>query len=260
MTGRLRIIRTAFFRRVAELRRLLISPDRLREGTGISLKTSELHYIRRVLRLRPGDSIAVVDGLGHLWTAELLPDGVIQRDHDSMISELPPRPRLGLGLSLIRRGFDDALRMACELGVDVIQPLRCQRCVPGVELRPERWETVLNEAMEQCERLWSPRLESDLTLEAWLPTVQGCLAFGHTRCSDAMSLTQWLKTIAPADRATTIWLIIGPEGGWTSPEMESLDQNAAVPVQLGETILRSATAAVAGSVEMVRWRESLFTS
>ena len=75
-----------------------------------------------------------------------------------------------------------------------------------------------------------------------------------------MSLAQWLRTIAPADPATTIWLIIGPEGGWTSSEMESLDQNAAVPVQLGETILRSATAAVAGSVEMVRWRESLFTT
>ena len=260
MTGRLRIIRTAFFRRVAELRRLLISPDRLREGDGISLKTSELHYIRRVLRLRPGDAIAVVDGVGHLWTAELLPDGAIRRENDSMISELPPRPRLGLGLSLIRRGFDDALRMACELGVDVIQPLRCQRCAPGVELRPERWVTVLNEAVEQCERLWSPQLKSDMTLEDWLSTVQGSLAFGNTRCSEAMSLAQWLRTIAPADPATTIWLIIGPEGGWTSPEMESLDQNAAVPVQLGETILRSSTAAVAASVEMVRWRESLFTT
>ena len=200
---------------MAELRRLLISPDRFSQGGAISLKTSELHYIRRVLRLRAGDPIAVVDGVGHLWTAELLPDGVIRRDHDSMISELPHRPRLGLGLSLIRRGFEDALRMACELGVDVIQPLRCQRCAPGVELRPERWVTVLNEAVEQCERLWSPRLESDLTLEAWLPTVQGCLAFGHTRCSDAMLLAQWLKTVEPVDPATTIWLIIGPEAART---------------------------------------------
>ena len=258
MTGRLRIIRTAFFRRVAELRRLLISPDRLRDGDGISLKTSELHYIRRVLRLRPGDLIAVVDGVGHLWSAELLAEGVIRREPDPMISELPPRPRVGLALSLIRRGFDDALRMACELGVDVIQPLRCQRCAPQAELRPERWVSVLHEAVEQCERLWSPRLESDLTLEAWLPTVQGCFAFGNTRCSDAIPLAQWLRTIKPVDPTVMIWLIIGPEGGWTEYEMQILNQGEALPVQLGETILRSSTAAVAGLVEMVRWRQSLF--
>ena len=50
---------------MAELRRLLIRPERLQDsGSGIQLEPKESHYLRRVLRLRPGDALAVVDGQG----------------------------------------------------------------------------------------------------------------------------------------------------------------------------------------------------
>ena len=55
---------------VAELRRLLIEPKRLadRDSNGcLVLHDDERHYLRRVLRLRAGSPVAVVDGRGHLW-------------------------------------------------------------------------------------------------------------------------------------------------------------------------------------------------
>ena len=60
---------------MAELRRLLIAPDRLNALDGASqtlvLDSTEQHYLRRVLRCRVGDEVAVVDGVGSLWTALL---------------------------------------------------------------------------------------------------------------------------------------------------------------------------------------------
>ena len=56
-------------------------------------------------------------------------------------------------MALVRRGMDDVMRMACELGVDHVQPLQADRSVPQAEHRPERWGVILQEAVEQSERL-----------------------------------------------------------------------------------------------------------
>ena len=118
---------------MAELRRLLIAPDRLQDKTDVQLSSEEQHYLRRVLRLRLGDQVALVDGVGQMWIAELQSQGMLRRDQRPAEIEARPCPRLGLALALVRRGFEDGLRMACELGVDVFQPLRCDRCVPQAE-------------------------------------------------------------------------------------------------------------------------------
>ena len=250
---------------MAELRRLLIAPDRL-AALGASptlvLDTTEQHYLRRVLRCRVGDEVAVVDGVGSMWTARLTAGDALT---------LPCRPdqqqprqtlRLGLAVALIRRGFDDALRMACELGVDEIQPLRCERCVPQAEHRPERWRTILQEAVEQCERLWMPTLNPLRSLEDW--TVDGSrVAMGVTRDASTPSFGDWLavqqqlpSTQQPANQQPSPhWMVIGPEGGWSAAEEALGVARGWSRVHLGVPILRSSTAAVCAAVELVRWRQ-----
>ena len=241
---------------MAELRRLLIAPDRLHDKTDVQLSSEEQHYLRRVLRLRLGDRVALVDGVGQMWIAELQSQGMLRRDQRPAVIESRPWPRLGLALALVRRGFDDGLRMACELGVDVFQPLRCDRCVPQAEHRPERWQTVLNEAVEQCERLWMPKLEATASLQSWLASVEAPLAVGTTRDQQTQPLHQWLEHLPITESSAMLWLVIGPEGGWTNAENNLMRDAGATAVDLGRTILRSATAAVAGSTELVRWRDT----
>ena len=67
---------------------------------------------------------------------------------------------------------------------------------------------------------------------------------------------------APAGecKLQTTWVMIGPEGGWTSAEQSLFAEAGVLPVRMGATILRSSTAAVAGSVELVRWRDDLISS
>ena len=155
----------------------------------------------------------------------------------------------------MRRGMDEVVRMACELGIDRIQPLRCDRCVPQADHRPERWASIIREAVEQCERLWMPQLHEVKGLSQWLGEVEGIRLVGVTRETAAPSLHQCLRH--KSDPLQRTWLMIGPEGGWASAEQNLFVEAGLQPVHMGSTILRSSTAAVAGAVELVRWRDGL---
>jgi 16S rRNA (uracil1498-N3)-methyltransferase len=81
---------------------------------------------------------------------------------------------------------------------------------------------------------------------------------GVTRETAPPALDQWLRH--QADPVQLTWLMVGPEGGWTEEELKQFTQAQIQPVQMGSTILRSSTAAVAGAVELVRWRDRLISS
>ena len=244
---------------MAERRRLLIAPDRLGSGPEVQLSPEEQHYLRRVLRLRCGDVVDVIDGCGHLWGAELREPHRLQLAAEPTKADGRDGVELGLAIALIRRGIDDVMRMACELVVDRIQPLQCDRCVPQAELKPDRWESILREAVEQCERLWLPELHAVTAFEPWLGSLEARVVAGVTRVDEGVPpLRHWLDD-HPQPCGTT-WLLVGPEGGWSSRESTLMERNAVTPVQLGSTILRSSTAAVAGVVDLVRWREGQLNS
>ena len=243
---------------MAERRRVLLTPDRLEQGGPVLLNTDEQHYLRRVLRLRCGDKVDVIDGCGRLTRATLMEPQLLGLDSSLQHIEPLPKPQLGLAVALMRRGMDEVVRMACELGIDRIQPLRCQRCVPQADHRPQRWATIIREAVEQCERLWIPQLHEVNGLSEWIGEQDGLRLAGVTRESAAPSLDQCLRQKGDASQPT--WVVIGPEGGWTTAEQSLFAETGVRPVRMGATILRSSTAAVAGAVELVRWRDGLISS
>ena len=245
---------------MAELRRLLIDSRRLRSADDhrrFVLEDHESRYLRKVLRLKQGAQVDVVDGRGNLWVARLLGGhqlelcSEIETPSQTVVS---PRPKLGLAIALIRRGMDDVMRMACELGVDRLQPLECQRCVPQAEHRPERWSSILQEAVEQCERLWAPDLTAVCSAAAWweTPSQHDLRLIAVTRTMETPSLSERLAAQASVDRS--IWLSIGPEGGWSDQEIAAAQAAGWIAVSLGDTILRSSTAAVAGISSLSNWR------
>ena len=218
----------------------------------LPLTADESHYIKRVLRRRIGDRLSITDGCGLLWEAVVVDGEGLQLNDSPCEQELEPVRRLGLALAITRCGFDDALRMACELGIDAIQPLSCRRCTQQAEHRPERWQKILKQAVEQCERLWMPTLHPLQTINQWsLPTVQR--AVGVTRSEGLPSLSEWLST----QTDQWVWMVVGPEGGWDETELEQFNTRSWQPVHMGNTILRSSTAAVRSAVELVQWRERL---
>ena len=245
---------------MAERRRLLIDSCRLQcaaEHRRFVLEEHESRYLRKVLRLKQGAQVDVIDGRGHLWMARLLDGHQLELCTDigaPSQSVMSPLPKLGLAIALIRRGMDDVMRMACELGVDRLQTLDCQRSVPQAEHRPERWSSILQEAVEQCERLWAPELPAVCSAATWwgTPGQHDLRLIAVTREVQSPPLSELLAAQASVDRS--IWLSIGPEGGWSDQEIAAAQAAGWIPVSLGDTILRSSTAAVAGVSSLSNWR------
>ena len=248
---------------VRELRRLLLSPERLNAAAAtlqLPLEPDERHYLSRVLRLRRGDPLAVVDGQGHLWQATLDDQQalLLQPPAQPLLSEPPPAPTLQLAVALPRRDSDVLLRMATELGLDRLVPLLADRSVN------ERWNgprarQILREAVEQCERLWAPELDEPQAAAAWFkapPPSPGPVRrlLATTRQS---GLPQLPAVLAVLETPTAITLAIGPEGGWSPAEEALAQEQGWQAVGLGSNILRTSTAAVAAATLLCSWRQGL---
>lgn len=245
-----------------ELRRLLISPERLRAAgdQGLAITAAEAHYLRRVLRLGSGDLVAVVDGEGRLWTAELVSERALQLQQpleEPLQRCGQPRAVIELAMAVPRRDGELVWRMATEIGVDGLQPLiaeRSQGSEQGLQKWPlERWRTIVQEASEQCERLWLPRLEAPRqALDLLADPPQGLGLIATTRRPGLPLLEELLS--AEARPSESLCLAIGPEGGWTEAELAAAAGAGWWAVSLGEPILRTATAAIAGVSRLASWR------
>ncbi|MEN9232013.1 MAG: 16S rRNA (uracil(1498)-N(3))-methyltransferase [Thermostichus sp. DG02_5_bins_236] len=234
---------------LSALPRLVIASEQ-RDGAGnLSLTGPQQHYLQRVRRLKIGDPFLVLDGSGGLWMAHWQPQG------SRMAGWVETRPRelpihIHLGLAVVKGpGLDEVFRQVTELGVARITPLLTERTVlePGSG-RQERWQKIVQEAAEQCERLRWPRIDPPTPWGSWIGDLKADWWGVAVARQDAPSLMQvvrqaLLKPMA-ADPVCHVAIAIGPEGGWTATEIQQAQARGGVPVSLGSTILRATTAAV----------------
>ena len=250
---------------MAELRRLLIDPSRLRDIATddrlVVLKSHEAHYLRRVLRLQEGSRVNVVDGCGNIWDAKVCREDLIRLEtsfDNPLYVEKRPKTLLCLGVVVPKRGFDDVLRMSCEIGIDILQPLTSQYQVAKEEKTHKilRWSQIIREAVEQSERLWIPELRNTLEIKDWLETssLGKAKAIAVSRSTNSLDLFSWMQTLP--ESIDQVWIVIGPEGGWSPKEESQAKTYSCESVQLGKTILRTSTAAIVASQIMVLGRDS----
>ena len=274
-----------------ELRRLLIAPPRLAaadtDPPRLALSADERHYLERVLRYGHGDRFAVVDGQGHRWSAQLLPGGLAQLEQPlaaPLEVQPQPRPTLVLAAAVVKRDYEQVVRMAVELGVDRLIPLISEHSAVQGQLRGDRWRTIAVEAAEQSERLWLP------TIDPPTPLVELMAADTNHEASSAGGsvvgpvIRLWCTTRNPdlpglldrllgagtgSDRSSALdtpsatspdalWLACGPEGGWSLHEDAQAAEAGWQAVQMGPRILRSSTASVCALGAISLWRARLF--
>lgn len=211
--------------------------------------------IRQVLRLRAGDRIMLLDGLGYEYTAAILGFG-----KDEVWAEIVARSAGGgeplavvsLYLSLLNKAdkFEWALQKCTELGVARIVPTAAERSVvvaPNA-VRRERWERKMREAAEQSGRSISPLLSDAVPLGEAI-TSEGRKARevkGHIVLMAALGGEASLRSVLQrtADDTRSAALFIGPEGGFSERELQGARQAGVPLVTLGARTLRAETAAV----------------
>lgn len=210
-------------------------------GTTVGLAPDDVHHLGRVLRLADGAALRLTDGAGRVAPARLVgraaelvgPGVVVPR----------PAPRLALVQALTRgRRADDAVRTACELGVDLVVPLVAARTQgrPGAAEREAlvaRWRAVAAAALAQSRGAWTATVApvTDVPGLAAAPPWDGprfVAVPGAPALPDRAA-----AAVASGDAA--LGVAVGPEGGWTPDEVAALTGAGWVPVGLGPTVLRS---------------------
>lgn len=222
------------------MQRLVIEPDQV-AGSQIKLTTAQQHYLHQVLRLTAGQKFIALDGAGQQWLAELTAESGWARLVETLASaDNSGSPRLTLVMALPKgNGFDEVVRQATELGVDVIQPVISDRTLLRPSLQKlERWQRIAAEATEQSERLTLPLI---LPPQSWEDYLAGPLTAARylavARQGSVHLLTDLQQGVAPS-----ITVAVGPEGGWTEPEVVAALAQGFQPITLGTTILRAVTA------------------
>ncbi len=223
---------------LAPMQRLFLDQP-LTQGASVALPAPAANYVVNVLRLTPGDTIAVFDDRTGEYAATLTT--VARRDVRLTIGERTRAretpPDLWLIAAPLKKGrIDWVAEKAAELGIARLVPTITARTVVATP-NLDRLRAHMIEAAEQCGRTALPELDQPVALAALLRDWPAgrTLLFADETGGEPMPP-------APAPCA----ILIGPEGGFTPEERGLIRAHpAARAIGLGPRILRADTAAVA---------------
>ena len=244
--------------------RLIISNKRIKKLKNNQLKLSyeESHYINKVMRLKIGEELQITNGEGYLWSGIKNKNNLIEIPNiNKPICVQDKKPvLLGIAIAIPKNGFEDILKMCTEIGIDFIQPLYSEHQIKRIsnqDSKMDRWNTIINEAVEQCERLWKPKILNILDISEWIITLKAkdIISISLTRDKNCISLNRWLKMQnLTFQESTVLWNVIGPEGGWSKREICCFKENKIQFIKLSESILRTSTACVTAASMLSQWR------
>ncbi len=188
------------------------------------LPEEEAGHCIRVLRLTEGDEILLTDGKGTFYKA------AISRAHHKHCE-----------VSILESWQQPALwnfHLHIEIGIDAITCLNC-RFSERREIKPARLEKILVSAMKQSQKATLPQLEGMTDFKSFVSQpFDGRKFIAHCEDGDKTLLKQ---TYRPGENAL---VLIGPEGDFSPEEIELALQQGFEPISLGESRLRTETAAL----------------
>jgi 16S rRNA (uracil1498-N3)-methyltransferase len=235
------------------MHRFFVPPDTL-AASQVRITNEAAHQITHVLRMRAGDEICLLDGLGWEYRVKLLSltrEAVTGQIEQRAEGHAEPRHKITLYLSLLNKAdkFEWALQKCTELGAAGFTPVRSARSVTDIpgHAKIERWQRIIQEATEQSGRAIIPPLAPILTLDDAFKSQAGRLAIIPALGSQTTLKTALHTALhtAHAKEATPISIFIGPEGGFTRNELRAAEAAGILPITLGPRTLRAETAAAA---------------
>jgi 16S rRNA (uracil1498-N3)-methyltransferase len=234
-------------------------PPTIGVGQKMSLPAALQRHVAKSLRMENGDELMVSDGVGTRVTGTLIDaeNGVVKVAE--VTKEKAPSVRLCLVQALAKGGRDElAIEESTEIGVDGVLPWQADRSIVqwnGAKQAKaaKKWQSVLTAASEQSRRSRVPQLQakaSSKQLERIISQVssQGDLVLVlHQDATQTWSQIEE-RCARMAERAeangetSTIYVVVGPEGGISDKEIEQFTRVGAQAVVIGSTIMRASTA------------------
>ncbi len=217
--------------------------DTLTESsTEIKFSREESKHIAKVLRKKEGDILHITNGKGCLFTSRITFSGPTQCiagiDVFKKQQNKPYRLHLAVAPTKMNDRYEWFLEKATEIGIDEITPVICDHSERKV-IKAARFERILQSAMKQSLQYYLPKLNPAISFSEFIHQKNDDqLLIAHCEVSEKQSLKDMLQ---PKLSST---ILIGPEGDFSSKEIALALTSGYTPVTLGETRLRTETAAI----------------
>jgi len=228
----------------------------------VPLPAEEAEHLARVLRLGAGAEVDVIDGRGGLWRAQVVDAGkrsavvqLIEPAQPAAESRVP----ITLVMSVLKADkMDDVVRDAVMMGVIAIQPVVSERAEIRLSTlvkseRVARWQRIAVSSAKQCGRAVVPVVHEAMPVD-WYWTAQTDAV--RVMCVEPSAALVQVASVHDIPRPGAADVIIGPEGGWTVPEVAAAHASGVILMSLGGRTLRAdAVAIVALTALLTTWSE-----
>jgi 16S rRNA (uracil1498-N3)-methyltransferase len=221
------------------------------EGDVVRLSAEQAHQVCHVLRLKPEDSIVVLDNGGFEYDVtltEVTGREVTGRITGKRLASGEPRRQITLFQSLLARDkFEMVLQKGTEVGVSRFVPVQTDRSLLRAKQvdakKMARWRRIVTEAAEQSHRGRIPEIEQPVGFADALEQ------FGQLdrvlMAAPSVESPTLREALMEDDKApASVGILIGPEGGFTQQEVVLASEKGAIAICLGRRILRTETAAI----------------
>jgi 16S rRNA (uracil1498-N3)-methyltransferase len=232
-------------------------------GDRVGFAADDARKIATVLRKRSGDRVQAVDSAGTAYAATLHVEGrAVEATLDELLAG-GAAVETGLAVTIAQavpkgQKMDFVVEKATELGAFAIVPVRSARVI-GHDTSPaklERWRRIAKSAAQQSGRVRIPEVADLHDWDALIATFPRYdRVYVPWELSDPAPLRDVFDDELP--RAASVLVVIGPEGGLASAEVERARAAGAVPISLGRRILRTETAALVVLAAMFYARREL---
>jgi len=222
---------------------LFYNPTITQNGEIFSFDKEESKHIIKVLRKKEGDNLYVTNGLGYLFKTEvtLASDSKCLVKIVSSEKSEPSKYYLHLAVAPTKMNdrFEWFLEKATEIGISEITPIICDHSERKA-IKTDRFDKIILSAMKQSLHYYLPKLNEPILFKDFIKQQknEGLILIAHCEETDKKSLKEVVK---PNEDVT---ILIGPEGDFSEKEIKLALENKYIPVTLGNTRLRTETAAV----------------
>jgi 16S rRNA (uracil1498-N3)-methyltransferase len=218
--------------------RLNISYTEIFPNKIVEISKEDRKYIFSVLRLKIGNSIIVIDGKGKSFEAKIIDKNKLEIIEEDKKNIEDPFSLILCQALLKGEKMDMIIQKTTELGVKKIIPFVSERCILKNTNKIERWRKIAKEASEQSGRNFVPEITDLTNFENLISKIDNGLLFWEKEEKPLISLIKELDISKP------IFLLIGPEGGFSEKEILNVREKGIKTASLGRRILRAETASI----------------
>lgn len=221
---------------------LFYNPNINSDSESFFFDKEESKHIIKVMRKKGGDILHVTNGLGYLFKTEIIVGSDTKCTVKIISFEKAEPSKYHLHLAVAPTKMNDRyewfLEKATEMGISEITPIICDHSERKF-VKTDRFDKIIQSAMKQSLHYYLPKLNEPISFKDFLKTKRnGFNLIAHCEETDKKSLKNILK---PNEDVT---MLIGPEGDFSEKEIQLALENNYIPVSLGNTRLRTETAAI----------------